>query len=379
MKKVRVAIIGSGSGGHYFPLIAVSRQITAELNARSLPFEIRYFGDPGTYTDAISGEGIKISKIASSKLRRYASALNILDFFKFFIGFGQAMFKLYFYMPEVLFSKSGPGTLPIIFAARWYRIPVVIHESDSVPGVANSIASKSAEIVELAFEHAKQYFPKHKNVKVPGLPIREGVINNKSSAECRRILGLSDERPILFVIGGSQGAQILNDFVITNIQALLSQFEVVHQVGRDNFEQYAKEYGFVTKFFPAGLTARYKPFPFLDEQQLSASFGACDMVLSRAGSSIFEIAANGKPAILVPIASSANNHQFENAYAYSQAGAGVVIEEQNLLPGLVISQLQKITDDAKFATALGEGALNFYKPNATVEIARDVLLVAGVN
>lgn len=378
MDKVRIALIGAGSGGHYFPLLAVARSLQSALATAQAPSDIRYFGDAGSYDHFFAEQGIVVVPIASSKLRRYASMLNLLDFFKFFWGFLQALFKLYWFMPDVLFSKSGPGTLPIIFAARWYRIPVIIHESDSIPGVSNTIASRHAAIVEVAFEHAKRFFPDHKDVRIAGLPIREGVINKKSPAECRRALGLSDERPIIFIVGGSQGAEKLNDFVIGSIHALLTQFEIIHQIGTANYDAYMKEYAFVTKFFPPGLLSRYRPLAFLSEEQIADAFGACDMVISRAGSSIFEIAANGKPAILVPLASSANNHQFENAYAYSQAGAGVVIEEQNLLPGLVISQLQKMSDDVRYTTGLSEHALAFYKPEAATTIAKDVLAVAGI-
>lgn len=378
MDKVRIALIGSGSGGHYFPLLAVARSLRSLLTASQRPAEIRYFGDAGSYAQFFEAQEIPVVPVASSKLRRYASALNILDVFKFFIGFFQALFRLYWFMPDVLFSKSGPGTIPLILAARWYRIPVIIHESDSIPGVANTIASRFAQVVEVAFDHAKKFFPDHKDVRVSGLPIREGVINKKSPAECRKALGLADERPIVFIVGGSQGAEILNDFVLGSIQALLTQFEVIHQVGRGNYDEYMKEFAFVTKFFPAGLLSRYRPFAFLSEEQIADAFGACDVVISRAGSSLFEIAANGKPAILVPLASSANNHQFENAYAYSQAGAGVVVEEQNLLPGLVISQLQKMSDNVRYATELSEHALAFYKPQASELLAQDILSVAGV-
>src|SRR6185436_3533181 len=151
-------------------------------------------------------EGIKIANISSSKLRRYASVLNFLDFFKFFFGFFQAMVKLYFFMPEVLFSKSGPGVLPIIYAARWYRIPVIIHESDAVPGLTNRASAKHAAIVELSFEAAKEYFPKNKRVNVVGNPVRESILTSESASSCRKALGLTDEKPILLFLGGSQGA-----------------------------------------------------------------------------------------------------------------------------------------------------------------------------
>jgi UDP-N-acetylglucosamine--N-acetylmuramyl-(pentapeptide) pyrophosphoryl-undecaprenol N-acetylglucosamine transferase len=375
--KLHILLLGGGTGGHMYPLAAVAKNIKEQAMQKQIELDLRYFGDPGNYTKLLTDAGIKVSGIASSKLRRYASALNVLDFFKFFLGFFQALVKLYFFMPEVVFSKSGPGVLPIIYAARWYRIPLVIHESDAVPGLTNRLAGKHAAIVELSFEHAKAYFTKNKVVNVVGNPVRESILTTKSAGACRQELGLTDERPIVLVIGGSQGAQALNEFIMDNAEALLAQFEIVHQSGADNYEQYKKEFEFTTKHYREELKKDYFLFPFLNDNQLASALGAADVVISRAGSSIFEIAAAGKPALLVPLPGSANNHQFENAYAYSKTGAGVVIEEENLLPGLVITQLQKITENSELRQSMSTAAKAFYKPGAAEAIARDVLAVAG--
>jgi UDP-N-acetylglucosamine--N-acetylmuramyl-(pentapeptide) pyrophosphoryl-undecaprenol N-acetylglucosamine transferase len=380
MKKTHILLIGSGSGGHIYPLISVARALRQQASAvdgdRTSALDLRYFGDPGGYDGYISENGIKVTRIASSKLRRYASALNVLDFFKFILGFLQAVVKLYFFMPEVVFSKSGPGTLPIIFAARWYRIPVVIHESDTVPGMSNRIAARHASVVELAFENAKKYFTKNEIVRVVGNPVRPEILTTASSAECRRGLGIPADKPVLFILGGSQGAQILNEFMLANFSSLLVQFEIVHQVGKDNFEQYSKEFAFVTKFTDAKILENYRSFAYLTDEQMAFALGACDVVISRAGSSLFEIAASGKPAILVPLSSSANNHQSENAYVYFKAGACVVLEDANLLPGLLINQVQRIVDNPEVSEKMASAARTFYKPDSASLIAQDVLTLA---
>jgi len=378
MNKLRILLLGGGTGGHMYPLVSVADALRSLAAQKQVPLELRYFGGPGTYENYLHDKGIRISKIASSKLRRYASVLNVLDFFKFFIGFFQALFKLYFYMPEVVFSKSGPGVLPILYAARWYRIPVVIHESDAVPGITNTISAKHAAVVELAFEHAQQYFPKNKIVNVVGLPVRESVIATKTAAESRRVLGLADDRPILFIVGGSQGAQIINEFFLANAESLLAQFEIIHQVGQDNFKAHAAEFAFISKNFSPEIIKRYHPLAYLSDEQMAAAYSGADVVVSRSGSSIFEIAANGKPALLIPLSSSANSHQRENAYAYAQTGAGVVVEESNMLPGLVLSQIFKIIDDENVRQNMSQAARAFYKPTAATDIARDVLTTAGV-
>lgn len=373
MADAHILLVGGGTGGHIYPLIAVARKIKEQLAAQNKTGDLRYFGMPGDYEKLLTEEGIKITKISSSKLRRYASILNFLDFFKFFFGFMQAMVKLYFFMPEVLFSKSGPGVLPIIYAARWYRIPVIIHESDAVPGLTNRASAKHAKIVELSFEGAKEYFPKNKIVNVVGNPVRESVLSQESAATCRKALGLNDEHPILLFLGGSQGAQALNYFVLENSELLLSNYEIVHQCGALNYDEYKAEFEFMTKNFRPELKTNYFLYPFLDDQTMARALKAADIIVSRSGSSIWEIAASGRPAILVPLPSSANNHQFENAYSYAEAGAGIVVEEENMLGTLFTTQVDKLVNNKELQQKMSEAALNFYKPDAASRIAGDIL------
>jgi len=375
--KIHILLVGGGTGGHMYPLVAVAKKIQEKSAQKQIELDLRYFGDPGNYVKLLTDAGIQIEEIVSSKLRRYASVLNFLDFFRFFIGFFQAMVKLYFFMPEVVFSKSGPGVLPIIYAARWYRIPIIIHESDAVPGLTNQASARHARIVELAFENARQYFVANKVVNVVGNPVRDSLIAVKPAGACRQEMNLTDEKPIILIVGGSQGAQALNEFIMNHAEMLLNRFEIVHQIGTVNFEQYKKEFDFTTKHFNESLLKNYHPFPFLDDNQMACMLSAADVIISRAGSSIFEIAASGRPSILVPLSTAANNHQFENAYAYSKAGACIVIEENNLLSGLVMTQLEKILDNKDFNEKMGAAAKAFYKAGAADLIAKDVLSVVG--
>ena len=369
MARAHILLAGGGTGGHIYPLIAVAQKLQGN--------DIRYFGQAGNYKKLLIEQGIKVTSISSSKLRRYASILNFLDFFKFFYGFIQALFKIYFFMPEVMFSKSGPGVLPIIYAARWYRIPVVIHESDAVPGLTTRASATHAAIVELAFENAQPYFKKNKIVHVVGNPVRESVLPRESPAVCREALGLTDAKPILLFLGGSQGAQAINDFVLEHSEQLLANYEIIHQVGAANYPSYKAEFEFMTKNFRPELKANYSVYPYLNDQDLSRALTAADLVVSRAGSSVFEIAASGKPAVLIPLASSAHNHQVENAYAYQTAGAGIVIEEENLLPGIFMTQVEKVLNNKELYGKMSAAATAFYTPEAAQQIAHDVLALAA--
>ncbi|MDP2629691.1 MAG: UDP-N-acetylglucosamine--N-acetylmuramyl-(pentapeptide) pyrophosphoryl-undecaprenol N-acetylglucosamine transferase, partial [Candidatus Harrisonbacteria bacterium] len=324
-------------------------------------------------------EGIKISNVATSKLRRYASLLNVVDFFKFFFGLFQALLKLLFFMPDVVFSKGGPGAFAIVLAARWYRIPVVVHESDAVAGLTNRKSAKHAAIIDLAFEEAKKYFPSSKPMHVVGVPVRKDLLLQESPDTSRLEFGFhSKEKPTLFVVGGSQGAQVLNNFVLDNAQLLLSNFHVIHSVGPNNYEEFKAEFDFMTKNYDQALKDSYWSTAYMKDRQMAVALNGADLVISRAGSSIWELAGIGKPAILIPLPDSANNHQRENAYAYANIGAALVIEEENFKPNLFVVQVQKLLSDPEKLERMKLAARTFYKAESAELIAQDLLNASSV-
>src|SRR3989344_3853249 len=141
MKKLRILLTGGGTGGHIYPIIAVAQKLQEWAFTNGFQPDVRYYGQPGEYKEALAAAGIKVSRIASSKLRRYASILNFLDFFKFFFGFFQSLWKIYWFMPDVAFSKGGRGARAVLSACRFYLVPVSIHESDTIPGLTNRASS----------------------------------------------------------------------------------------------------------------------------------------------------------------------------------------------------------------------------------------------
>ena len=355
----RILLTGGGTGGHIYPLIAVARK----LKKLDSMVELKYFGPKNIFSFYLMGEGIAIKHITSSKIRRYFSFLNFLDGFRFVWSVFQAFFKVYFYMPDVCFSKGGPGSVPVVWACRFYRIPIVIHESDSVPGRANLIASKYAKIIELGFESTAQYFPPR--VKVVGNPVREEVLRFVDPAEARRTFKLDASRKTIFVFPGSQGATRINDFIYKNLDSLLAKYQIIHHVGNENYVEYMHRF----EKLPDGyFVAAYF------ENNLPEAYGAADLVISRAGAmTIFELAALGKPAILIPLPESANDHQKENAYQYAKTGAAIVIEQENLLINLLESQLNQLLDSPEKLKFMSQAAKNFYKPDATEIIVKDIL------
>lgn len=373
MKKIRVLFAGGGTGGHIYPLIAVFKEL--ERLARKNNFELKagFFGSTGKYKEMFEGYGIKIKKIMPSKIRRYFSPLNILEPFKFIIGFLQAMFKVYFFMPDVIFSKGGPGALPVVLAGAFYKIPIIIHESDAIPGLTNRVSSKFAERIALSFSSAAIFFQEKKTALV-GNPVREELINNRDDQIfAKRYWGFNPEKPVILILGGSQGSEVINDFIIRNAPELLKKYQVIHQTGEDKFKEARGELEFIGKEIGQEQARNYHLAAYLNKD-LKEAYTAADLVVARAGAgTIFEIASFGKPAILIPLKGSASDHQRLNAYQFSEAGAGRVIEEGNLLSNVFLVQVEKILENKENMKRMSESSFNFYIPDSAKMIAEEIL------
>jgi UDP-N-acetylglucosamine--N-acetylmuramyl-(pentapeptide) pyrophosphoryl-undecaprenol N-acetylglucosamine transferase len=368
MAKIGILLVGGGTAGHMYPLLSVAKKLPENS-------DIRYFGDPGDFRADFEANNIRITKITTSKLRRYLSAKNILDVFKFFIGLFQSFIKVYLFMPDVVFSKGGPGALPIILAARFYKIPVVVHESDAVPGRTNRISFRFARIIDLGFDEAREYVKKSKTtVNFVGNPVREELLVSHNEDSARELFGLNNSLPVILILGGSQGAVAINDFILSHIEELLDKFQIIHQIGKRNYETYKNSYNLLSKNFSEVLKKRYRFYPNLGAN-IGDALDAAQVVVSRAGaSSIAEIATKGKPAILIPITKAVvGEHQLKNAYIYSNTGAATVIEEENLLLSIFLSQVNHITGEPERAKKMSVSAKAFSKPDAAQKIADDIL------
>lgn len=361
---LRIVLTGGGTGGHIYPLVAVAEALLAlgkgEIN-------IRYFGPTSEWRKEFEARDIPVSHIAGAKLRRYASILNLLDIPKFFVGFVEALVKLYVWMPDVVFSKGGPGALAVVLAAAWYRIPIVIHESDAAPGLTNRISAKLAKRIGISFANAASHFAE-KKIFMAGNPIRSVIATTTLPRRAAKSqLGIDLDLALVLVLGGSQGAKVLNDFVESALPMLTAIAQVYHQTGTSGT-------------LPAGRGSmpRYRTIPFMNEREMALALRAADVVLTRAGASaIYECAAAGAPAILVPLARGANDHQRLNAAEYAASGAALVLEENNLTPNLATGEIKKLLGDAEKLKAMGERARGFFKPDAAETIAREVLGAAG--
>lgn len=375
-KKIRVMFAGGGTGGHMYPLIAVHDYLE-KIGEGNISFS--FVGSPGGFLRDFEDRGVKVHKILASKIRRYFDLRNIFDGPKFLISLLQAMTVLFFEMPDVLFSKGGPGSLAVVIAASFYRIPIIIHESDSVPSMTNLVAAKFAKVVATAFPSAAESF-KGKKIVVTGQPVRSEILETPvDTAGSKSYFGFNEEEPMLLVLGGSQGAEKINNFVVDHLDAMLGEIQIYHQVGAGKLKKVQEEADLNLNILPPGLHKKYVVKPYLGGKEMRLALNACDMVLSRAGSgAIFEIAALGKPAILVPLQGSANGHQVSNAFQYSKTGAALVFEENNLEPNLVKKEVKKVFEDRELRERMSLAAVSFSKPDAAESVGREVLGVLGI-
>lgn len=367
---IRIVITGGGTGGHIFPLISVVEKIREERN----DVNFLYLGSQGEMErQAMQDKLIPIKYIMSGKIRRYFSFHNFVDFFKIPIGIFQALWHLLWYMPDVVFSKGGYVSVPVALAAWIYKIPILTHESDAMPGLANRIIGVLSQRIAVSYPHTKKYFDENK-VLLTGNPIREDI-NRGNKEEFIKKFGLTESRPIILVLGGSQGAQNINIAITNVLPDLLKIAQIIHQTGKLNYEETIKLARAVG--IKEGRDG-YHPVPFLDLIDLKDALSAADLVISRSGAnSISEIAANAKPTILIPLPTSANNHQGMNAYFLTENGGAVVLEESNIGKNMLVGKIEKILNDNELKDKLSKNIQEFYHADAAFKIAQGILDLAG--
>ena len=368
----RIVLTGGGSGGHIYPLLAVAEELQKIAAEKQTPIEILYIGPEDSYTAILKERGIQTHAILGAKWRRYASPLNIIDIPKFFISLIQAFTIMFLLMPDAVFSKGGTGALPVVVSGWFYRIPVVIHESDATPGLTNAISSRFATRIAVSFESCAAFF----NPRITfwtGPPLRNGIFLNPVTQEtAKKELGLDPQKPVILILGGSQGSRTLNDFVLANLAELLTVVQIIHQTGTENYKEVEQSIRGILLGLPSHpqTIAGYKPFAYIDNMKQVLT--AADLIISRAGSQLFEFAALKKPSILIPHGAS-NNHQRKNAYEFAKTEGALIIEEENLLPTIIIKEIKTLLASPALLQKMGEQAGSFYKPGGAQSIAEELM------
>lgn len=370
---MKILFTGGGSGGHFYPILSVAKEVQKLAREyRLLPPKLYYMSDTPYNESLLYDNDIIFKKNSAGKNRMYFSVLNFFDFFRTGWGILTATATVFNIFPDVVFGKGGYASFPVMVAARILRIPVIIHESDTVPGRVNTFASKFAKKIAVSFEEAGKFFPAEK-VAVTGNPVREEITQPLKEGAFE-FLKLDPHTQTILVLGGSLGAQIVNDIIIDALPELVKKYQVIHQTGKNNFAEISSRAEAV--LFNNRYRDRYKPFDYLNELAMRMAAGAADIVVSRAGSTIFEIAAWGKPSILIPITVSHGDHQRKNAYAYAKTKAAVVLEESNLTQHILLSEIDLILSNKTVHESMSAAAKNFFNPNAAHAIAKEILSIA---
>ena len=320
MKKI--VMTGGGTAGHVTPNIALMPTLI------EAGFEIYYIGSyEGMEKGLIEKLGVPYYGVSTGKLRRYMDVRNLTDPFRVMKGIGEAKKILKEIGPDVVFSKGGFVSVPVVKAAASLKIPVIVHESDYTPGLANKLCFPSARKVCCDFPETMDMLPEGKGV-LTGSPVRKELLDG-DPAKGREMCGFPDDKPVLMVIGGSQGASAVNQSIRDALPKLLQQFYVVHLCGKDKMDNLL-----LTK-------EGYKQFEYVTDG-LADIFAMADVVVSRAGANaIFELLTLRKPNILIPLPGGRGD-QILNAESFQQQGFSVMIDQDDLSTSYLFNKINDL-------------------------------------
>ncbi len=374
---MKIAFVGGGTGGHFYPHIAVAEQLHALVDEQHYVEPNLYYIGPDVFDyEALVEQGIEYVKSPAGKMRRFASLRNVFDMFLTAWGVVRATKKMFSLFPDVVFSTGGFAAFPPLFAARILGIPVIIYDADARPGRVSLWAAPFARWIGVAHPEAAQFFAAKHREKIArvGHPIRI-EIEHLSPEGGHEFLKLDPKRKTILVLGGSQGAQAVNNALIDALPELLERYNVIHQTGKANINEVE---GMVRLTISnAHAEMHYRAFGILNALALKMAAGVADLIVARAGSgTIFEIATWGKPSITIPIPQTISHDQTENAFSFARSGASVVIEQENVRTSILVSQIDAIMNDPEKRARMGEAARSFAQPDAAKKIARILIETA---
>ena len=320
----RIVLTGGGTAGHVTPNMALIP------NLQEAGYDIQYIGSyDGIEKDLITGIDIPYHSISSGKLRRYFDVKNFTDPFKVMKGYLQASKLLKQLKPDIVFSKGGFVSVPVVLAAKHRHIPCIIHESDMTPGLANKLAIPSATKVCCNFPETLKYLPNGKAV-LTGSPIRQELFQGNKERGLS-FCGFTSDKPVILVIGGSLGAVAVNNAVRESLDELLKHFQIIHLCGKGKVEPSLQQ------------KQGYVQFEYI-KKELSDLFACTDLMISRAGANaICEILSLRKPNIIIPLSAAASRgDQILNARSFEKQGYSFVMEEESLTKESLIDAVQTV-------------------------------------
>jgi len=346
----RILLTGGGTGGSVVPVLAIYDEL--KKSSPDLNLEVRWIGTAeGPEKILMERERIPFKTIKWGKLRRYWSWRNLIDPFFIKYGFFQSLFYLISWRPNIVITAGSFVSVPVIWAAWILRIPILIHQLDMRPGLANKIMSYFATTITVTFEKSLKDYG-HKAV-LTGNPVR-GIIGNlvMPKKEAIEKLGFRRDLPIIVVLGGGTGSDFINMMVLENLPELLKKFQIVHITGKDRMHTADKNFDL----------PNYKAFEFLDTTGMLKSFTAADLVISRCGIGVLtELSHLGKPAILIPMPDS---HQEDNAQVFADKKGAIVLHQKDLNAKIFLENILNIFNNPELRTELSQNIHGIIKTEA---------------
>lgn len=362
---MKIVITGAG-GGHFYPLLAVVERLRKEAFIQKIiQPDVYFFSDKPYDEKGLFSLQIKFVQTPAGKLRVYPSLETVTDLFKTVYGVLVATVKLYTLYPDVVFAKGGYASFPTLFAARLLSIPVVVHESDTVPGRTTKWAGKFASRIALSYPEAAPFYRKDRTA-LTGQPVRDALLPPENMTRTYP----TKERPTILIIGGSQGSKTLNESLLRILPALLDRYDIVHQTGDLNLEEMKQVTASILK------DHEYKDHYFMDGFiDVGIFYPKVDFVITRAGSMMFELALWQLPMLVVPIPESISRDQRSNAYAMSGRGVASVLEENNLSPTIMLNEITRMMEKENYEAMALAGKQFENSREAATTIARELIRI----
>ncbi|HLY29855.1 MAG TPA: undecaprenyldiphospho-muramoylpentapeptide beta-N-acetylglucosaminyltransferase [Ktedonobacterales bacterium] len=374
---MRILLSGGGTGGHIYPALAVAHELRERHSA-----ELLYLGDlNGLETKLVPAANVPFVGVAAGRLRRYLSLGTLTDLGRIPLGVAQAMRHVAEFKPDAAFTSGGYVAVPAGFAARWHGVPLMMHQQDVPPNLANRLLTPLATRISVSFPDSMRYFPRNRTA-LTGNPVREEVlavaaIGPTRQAAFKAQFGLDPAVPVVLVTGGSQGARHINQVVADALPHVLPVCQVLHVSGEKTHAETRARAEAALTATDATLRARYQLHPYLTDQ-MPAALAACDVAVCRSGAAtLAELATVGKPGLLVPLPPGfTGSPQAINAEMFQRAGAAAVTLDRDLSVESLCAALLPLLQDAPRRDAMGQAARTLARPDAAATLAQAVVALA---
>jgi len=354
---IRLIISGGGTGGHIYPALAIGMQIKKQVQ----DVDLLFVGAKGKMEmEKVPKAGFPIKGLWISGFQRSLSLKNLLFPLKLMVSLIQAYSMIKQFKPNLVVGTGGFASGPMLQMAQWLKIPTVIQEQNSYPGVTNKVLSKKADLICVAFEGMEHYFPP-KKIRITGNPIRATISETLAATQAKAFFELNPNKQTLAIIGGSLGARRINELIASQLDFIQSlDLQLLWQCGELYYDQYKS-------LANEGVVIQ----PFVYEMQ--QFYAASDFIISRAGAgSLSELSCVAKPLVLIPSPNVTANHQYHNAHALEKKGAAYVIEEKNL-KGSFEAVLQELVTDEEVQQRMKKALQALAKPDAAESIVNHML------